>query len=922
MPQAVHAFSISGLRCSGCVRSATEVLTGVQGVVDASVSLPSSGEVRAEVEIPFSSIAQALAGGGYEVSLQRSRFSFSLSGLTCGRCVAAVHEALRALDGVTEVEVLRGPDRAIVEGEPGLGWQQVVDAVEAAGYGVGSPEEVAEGADLAEPSATSASGTGQGVAGSPAPAAEAGHRGERVALPVLGMHCASCVSTVEGALAAVPGVRESYVNLAAERASVVLDGPVDLDALRRAIAQSGYSSPAPSDGLSQASAAERERSLSRRRSLIHLLVAGPLAAVVMIIAMGPMVGVDFGLDLVVNGWIQAALTAVIMAWPGQRFLRGIWRAIVRRQADMDTLVGLGTSAAYLWSTVVLVEASTTGAHAGHAGHGAHLDLYYETAAVIIGFVLLGGYLEQRARGQATAALRELVALVPDEAELADGTRVAVADLRPGDRVRVPPGGRVPVDATVIEGRSSVDASVVTGESMPVAVEIGDEVLGGVLNGHGSLVVEARRVGTDSAIGRVVRMVEEAQGSRAPIQRLADRVSAVFVPVVLVISVLTFGVWWALGAGLEVGMVHAVAVLVIACPCALGLATPIAVMVGTMRGAQLGVLVRDAATLERAHEVDVMVLDKTGTLTQGQPAVVDVLSVEGDEDGLLRLAARVERGSEHPLAHALLRSTGEVEPAEEVEAVAGRGVVGKVDGAVVRVGNRRMMEEAALDLTAVAMAGASAEALGHTLAYVARDHEVLGVVSLADPVRPDSAQAVAELRRRGLRVVMITGDHAASATAVAAEVGIDEVHADALPEDKLSRIEALQGSGHVVGFVGDGVNDAPGLARADVGFAIASGAPVAAEAAPITLPGGSLLAVGRAIVLSRATLRIIKQNLVFAFLYNVLGIPLAAGLLVPLGLSLSPMFAGAAMGLSSVSVVVNSLRLRAVRLPQDPGRAPG
>lgn len=845
---------------------------------------------------------------------------FGLVGLRCGRCVASVRQALEPLAG--EVEVQRGPDRAIVRSRGSLDFVLIERAIHDAGYAVGGDAEFDSGGpDRAAEEVEDETA----LAPEPAPSSEpapASPKAEppslqRIAVPVLGMHCASCVGAVEGALASVRGVRESYVNLAAERATVVVEGPVDLEALRRAIARSGYRSPAPSDGVSMASAAEQERQRRRAQSALHLLVTGPLAMVVMVIAMAPMVGINLGIDMVVNGWIQAGLTAVILLWPGQRFVQGVWRAVVRRQADMDTLIGIGTWAAFFWSMGVLLQATFGEVH---QGHGEHLDLYFETAAVIIGFVLLGGYLEQRARGKASEALRELVALVPDRAELEDGTQVAVADVRPGDRIRVPPGGRVPVDATVIEGRSSVDASVVTGESMPVPVEAGDEVLGGVLNGHGSLVVEAQRVGTDSAIGRVVRMVDEAQGSRAPIQRLADKVSAVFVPTVLGIALLTLLVWWALGAGLETAMVHAVAVLVIACPCALGLATPIAVMVGTARGAQLGVLVRDAATLERAHQVDVMVLDKTGTLTEGQPAVVDLLAIDGKEQAMLQLAARVERGSEHPLARALLRSAGEVEPAAEVEAIAGRGVQGRVEGACVRVGNRRMMEEAGLDLTAVAAAGSSAEALGHTLAYVAREGEVIGLISLADPVRVDSARAVAELRRRGLAVVMITGDHAASAETVAKAVGIDEVYAGALPEDKLAHIEALQARGHVVGFVGDGVNDAPGLARADVGFAIASGAPVAAEAAPITLPGGSLLAVGRAIVLSHATLRIIKQNLVFAFAYNALGIPLAAGVLAPWGFFLSPMFAGAAMGLSSVSVVLNSLRLRAVRLPGDPGRA--
>lgn len=815
------------------------------------------------------------------------------------------------------IEVERSPDRAIVAGGLDLDVGALERAVIEAGYGVEAAtvhvprDPPAPPPDSADPGASS---SGSPVEAPPSAAATVASEGEpelaspvtRVALPVHGMHCASCVGTVEQALRGVEGVRDAYVNLAAERASVEIGDHVSMASLREAVTGAGYRSPELSDGLTLASVAERERARERRRSAIDLAVAVPLAFVVTALAMGPMVGLNHGLNPVFSGWIQAVLTTVVFVWPGRRFVMGVVRAVRSLRADMDTLVGLGTGAAMAWSWVALLTASPT-------AHG-HLDLYFETAAVIIAFVLFGGFLEKRARGQATAALRDLINLVPEHVELDDGTRIAVDQIVPGDRVRVPPGGRVPVDAVVRSGRSSVDTSIVTGESLPVAVEPGDEVLGGVLNGEGSLVVEASRIGADSALGRVVKLVEEAQGSRAQIQRLADRVSAGFVPVVLVIAALTLGVWWVVSGELQVAMLYAVAVLVIACPCALGLATPIAIVVGTGRGAHLGILVRDAASLERAHAVDVMVLDKTGTLTQGRPAVVDVLAIDDDEAGILRRAAAVERGSEHPLATAIVRAAGQVEAADDVRSVPGRGVRGQVEGVQVSLGSRRMMDEDELDLTALSSAGLAAESQGQTVVYVAWGGEARGLIAIADPVRPDSARAVTELRSRGIRVLMMTGDHQAAAQTVAAEVGIEEVHAGVLPEDKLRRIEALQAEGHVVGFVGDGVNDAPGLARADVGFALASGAPVAAEAAPITLPGGSLLAVGRAVVLSRATLRIIKQNLGFAFVYNVVGIPLAAGVFAAWGLSLSPMFAGAAMGLSSVSVVLNSLRLRAIRLP--------
>ena len=844
--------------------------------------------------------------------------TLSVGGLRCQGCVTRLTEGLRAVPGVVEVEVAL-PGTATVRHDPGLGRERVARAIEEEGFTVddaGPPEpegaqDPASGPDVdpdapedhgrepASPAHDETEHAGAALPGAPV-------RVVRVTLPVLGMHCASCVSTVEAELGRVPGVEGAYVNLAAERATVTLAEPIDAAVLRAAVERAGYRAPEADPGESSLGLADRDRAAHTRRLTRRVAVALPLAAVVMVLAMGPMVWPAFPVDPGVSGWIQAVLSGVVLFGPGARFLKGVWRGAVRLRADMDTLVGLGTGAAWLASLVALVREAIGGPPAA---------LYFESTAVIVGLVLLGNLLEARARGRASQALRELVSLLPDEARLADGRSVAVSEVVPGDRLRVRPGDRVPVDGVVLEGRSALDQAVVTGESMPVAVEPGDEVMGGSVNGEGALLVEARRVGADSALGRVVRLVEEAQGSRAPIQRLADRISAVFVPVVVVIASLTAVSWWALGAGADTALIHAVAVLVIACPCALGIATPTAVLVGTGRGARLGGLVRDAASLERTARVDTVIFDKTGTLTEGRPAVVDLIAIDDDDEPrLLERAAAIEREASHPLARALVQAAPDAPPARDIRNHPGRGISGEVDGVRVLVGSRRWMEEEGLSVLGLASGLASAEARGHTVVLVAWEGEVRGLVAVADPLRDESAAAVSDLQALGIRVLMVTGDAPGPAQVVADQVGLTEVVAGALPQDKLDRVAALQGEGRVVAVVGDGVNDAPALARADVGMALSHGAPVAGEAAPITLTGGSPRAVVRALALARQTVATIRQNLAFAFVYNVLGIPLAAGLLAPWGLSLSPMVAGAAMALSSVSVVLNSLRLQRRRLP--------
>jgi Cu+-exporting ATPase len=691
-----------------------------------------------------------------------------------------------------------------------------------------------------------------------------------------------------------------HVNLAAQRATVV--GVVDPGQLRAAVERAGYRSPEIGNEAF-VSVADRDRAAEARKLAWRLALAGPLAALVVALSMGPMVGITIPLDPWINGLIQMAATGVVLVGPGWRFARGLARPLTRGTADMDTLVGLGTWSAFFWSAWILVRPDPI----GHT----HQEWYFESAAVIVAMVLLGNLLEVRARGAASRAVRELVALVPERTVRADGGEIRVDDVVPGELLRVRPGERVPVDALVVEGQSAVDTSVLTGESLPVPVGPGDEVAGGALNGDGALVVQAVRLGAESALGRVIQLVEGAQASRAPVQRVADQISAIFVPSVLAIALVTAVVWALVGAGWDAVLVHAVAVLVIACPCALGIATPTAILVGTGRGARAGVLVRDAAVLEAARRVTTIVLDKTGTLTQGRPTVDQIVTVEGVEPAaVLQKAASVERGSAHPLAYAVVQRAGPVPAAVSVVATPGAGVEGDVDGVRVVVGNARFLSARGMDPLTFSSVASSAQAEGASVLFVGWEGEVQGVITVRDPLKPDSVAAVADWKKRGLRVHMLTGDGRAAAAAMAGQVGISEWKADASPEDKLAAIAALQAEGQVVAFVGDGVNDAPALAKADVGFALGTGAPVAAEAAPVTLPGPSLFAVSRALDLSRATTRIIYQNLGFAFVYNVIGIPLAAGVLAPWGWSLSPMIAGTAMALSSLSVVLNSLRLRA------------
>ncbi len=744
-----------------------------------------------------------------------------------------------------------------------------------------------------------------------------GEKGNSISFPVTGMTCAACQARVQRALSAKPGVIDASVNLVTRSAAVRYDPaavtPQDLIAAVRA---TGYDaelpavekSPLSADTAGEETEVREARALAVKASVSVL--AGALAMLFSMLLMG---------NPIIN-YLLLALTTGILVWAGRDIYRRAWTAVRHRSADMNTLVALGTGSAFIYSLVATVAPSL------FARNGIAPDVYYEAVIFIIGLVLAGRAIEARARRKTSDSLRKLVTLLPPTARVEKGSAwidKPLSKVASGEIVVVRPGERIPVDGTIIDGASEVDESMLTGEPLPVAKTIGGKVVGGTLNTTGAFRYRATSVGADSVLARIVKLMRDAQSSRAPIQRLADRVSAVFVPVVVSIAIVTFLTWYFLAdtAALPRAIAAAVSVLIIACPCAMGLAVPTAVMVATGRGAELGLLIKGGEILQRAGDVDTVVLDKTGTVTEGAPSVGRVIAIRSIEENVaLAAAASLERHSEHPVAAAIVRAAGErgarLDPVSDFQSHTGSGVTGSVSGHEVAVGNAQLMRELKIDLTDAAGKSEAARPIpGASELFVAIDGRLAAIIVVTDSIRPTSREAVERLERMGIDVLLLTGDRKSAAEQVARAAGIERVVAEVLPQDKVMEVRALQMKGRVVAMVGDGINDAPALAQSDVGVSMPKGTDIAIEASDIALMRSDLRGVPTAISLSRQTMVTMKQNLFWAFVYNVIGIPIAAGALYPVtGLMLSPIIASAAMALSSVSVVTNSLRLRNVRLP--------
>jgi len=820
-----------------------------------------------------------------------TKIDIGIRGMHCASCVSTIERVLAAVPGVTQAVVNLAAERGTIRYDPAVATPAaLVEAIAGTGY---TPMV------------------------------------EKATIPIGGISCASCVATIEGALRETPGVVSASVNLATNAATVEFaPAATSLQDLRRAIRDVGYEPLEIPEGTwsPDHEKAAREREI---QTLQTKLIVGVALTVPVFLGSFPE-WFPWVPQPLTNFWTLLILTTPVQFWVGAQFYRGFWAALRHKTSDMNTLIVVGTSAAYLYSAAMTLSPEF------FRSRGVVPAVYFDTAAVIITLILVGRLLEAIAKGRTSEAIKRLMGLQARTARvIRDGVEadIPVEEVRNGDLVVVRPGEKVPVDGVVREGASAVDESMLTGESIPVEKRAGDPVIGATLNKTGTFRFEATKVGKDTVLAQIINLVEEAQGSKAPIQRLADHVASIFVPTVIGIAAVTFAAWLLLGPspGFLFGLLNFVAVLIIACPCALGLATPTAIMVGTGKGAELGILIRSGESLETAHKIRTIIFDKTGTLTKGTPEVTDMIvrgatfnvprpdpnlepGTSNIERAMLRLAASLEQGSEHPLGEAIVaRAKSEglaLSAVEGFEAIPGHGVQGKVDGQTVLLGNVRLMQESGVTLGGLVEAAEQLASQGKTPVFLAVDGEPAGVIAVADTLKEHSVEAIQALHRLGIEVVMITGDNRRTAVAIAQQTGIDRVLAEILPDEKAEEVKTLQAEGRVVAMVGDGINDAPALAQADVGIAIGTGTDVAMEASDITLIRGDLRGVVTAIELSKRTLRTIKQNLFWAFIYNVLGIPVAGGVLYPfIGMLLDPMVASAAMALSSVSVVTNSLRLR-------------
>ncbi|MGD0352971.1 MAG: heavy metal translocating P-type ATPase [Dehalococcoidia bacterium] len=805
-----------------------------------------------------------------------------VTGMTCTTCARTIGKGLSETHGVKQANVNFASEEVSLDYDPNkVNLAKIKDTIQQLGYGVATKKSI---------------------------------------FPVSGMTCASCVARVESALSSVPGVVSVSVNLASEKATVEYTEDMRVADLQKAVREAGYELGPEAETLEDVStASQRDLKVVRNR----FIVAVVLGLLIMTLGFIPAVMMQPYMP-----YILWALATPVQFWAGWRFYRGAWGALRHRTTDMNTLIAVGTSAAYFYSVVAVLFPSL------FTAAGVEPHLYFDTSALIIALILLGRYLETRARGQTSEAIKRLIGLNPKTAVvIRDGEEkeISVEEVQVGDIILVRPGGRIPVDGIVRQGYSSVDESMITGESIPVDKKVGDEVIGATINKTGSFQFEATRVGKDTTLARIIRLVDEAQGSKAPIQRLADVIASYFVPVVIGIALVTFVIWYFVGPqpALTLAILNFVAVLIIACPCALGLATPTAIMVGTGKGAENGILFRSGESLERAHQINIVLLDKTGTLTRGEPAVTDVLAVaSSSEEEVLRLAASAERVSEHPLAQAIVKAASEkklkTSRVSDFVALPGLGIEASVGGRKIMLGNLRLMKERGISLNGLGEKADKLFSEGKTVMFLSLANKAMGIIAMADTLKPNAREAVRAIQQMGIETVMITGDNRRTAEAIAREAGIERVLAEVLPEHKAAEVKKLQ-DGRVVAMVGDGINDAPALAQADVGIAIGTGTDVAMETGEVTLMRGDLMGIVTAISLSKSTIRIIRQNLFWAFAYNVALIPVAAGVLylvfshtgVPVGLRfifgdygfLNPIMAAAAMAASSITVVSNSLRLR-------------
>ena len=744
---------------------------------------------------------------------------------------------------------------------------------------------------------------------------------ENVTLKLKGMSCASCAARVEKAIANVPGVEVSNVNFGAEQAAIEYNSrQTSLHKIQHAIEEAGYSSYSwqPQDMFVGESDGEKLLHQAESKDFKQKIIFSSVISLILIVGSLPMMtgwNLPFIPAWLHNPWLQLIITTPVQFWCGYRFYAGGWKAFKLRAATMDTLIALGTSAAYFYSLLATVFPQF------FLNQGLMPEVYYETAAVVITLILLGQLFEHRARKQTSQAIRQLIGLQPKNARvMRNGKEIdlPINQVQVNDIILVRPGEKIPVDGEIISGNSTIDEGMVTGESIPVAKQAGDEVIGATINKTGSFKFRATKVGTETVLAQIVQLVQDAQGSKAPIQRVADKVTNWFVPVVIAIAIVTFIIWFTIGGSLSLALITTVGVLIVACPCALGLATPTSIMVGMGQGAKNGILIKDAESLELAHKLNTIVLDKTGTITQGKPKVTDYQIVENQEDNakldLLSLVAAVERNSEHPLAEAVIKYAQsqnlDLIECSDFRAIAGSGVEGEVGDRLIQIGTKVWMSELNIQTDSLEQQKAIWEEEAKTVILIAVDGKLAGMMGIADTVKPSSRSAVRALRDLNLEVVMLTGDNQKTAMAIARQVGIVRVEAEVRPELKAAKIEELQQEGKIVAMVGDGINDAPALAQADVGIAIGTGTDIAIAASDITLISGELQGIVTAIKLSNATINNIRQNLFFAFIYNVLGIPIAAGILFPFfGWLLNPIIAGGAMAFSSVSVVTNALRLR-------------